>query len=121
VQFNVKMFQKEPFGLFYKGIYVNKAQLIDSVAEAVDLPKNVAGRAVDAVLDSITKALTKGEEVAVKDFATFGVKLRAARTGRNPKTGGPLEIPATTVVSFKPSKGLKNAVNGVKLTGSVSA
>lgn len=94
---------------------MNKAQLIDSVAEMVDLPKAVTGRVVEAVLDSLKNALSKGEDVALGDFATLAVKLRPARTGRNPKTGGPLEIAATNIVTFKARKGLKNAVNGVKL------
>jgi len=94
---------------------VNKTQLIDSVATAVELPKNVAGRAVEAILASITDALVKGEDVALVGFATLSVKLRAARTGRNPKTGEPLHIPASNIVTFKVGKGLKDAVNGVKL------
>jgi DNA-binding protein HU-beta len=93
---------------------VNKTQLIDSVAEAVELPKNVAGRAVDAVLASITDALARGEDVALVGFATLARKVRAARTGRNPKTGAPLHIPESNIVTFKVGKGLKDAVNGLK-------
>lgn len=88
--------------------------MVDSVAEAVALPKNVAGRAVDAVLASITDALAQGEDVALVGFATLSVKRRAARTGRNPKTGDVLHIPESNVVTFKVGKGLKDAVNSLK-------
>ncbi len=94
---------------------MNKTQLIDSVAEATELPKNVAGRAVDAVLASITNALAKGDDVTLVGSFTLAVKLRAARTGRNPKTGEPLHIPESNIVTFKVGKGLKDAVNGLKL------
>ena len=66
---------------------MNKAELVDAVANAANLSKADAGRAVDAVVNSITAALKKGEQVSVVGFGTFGVKHRAARSGRNPRTG----------------------------------
>lgn len=90
---------------------MNKAQLVDAVAEAADLPKNIATKALDAMLDNITKALAAGDIVALMGFGTFSVKERAARTGRNPKTGEPINIAATNVPGFKAGKALKDAVN----------
>jgi len=90
---------------------VNKAELIDAVAENADISKAAAARAVDTVLESITTTLKNGEQVALIGFGTFSVKDRAARTGRNPRTGEPLEIPAAKVPSFKAGKALKDAVN----------
>jgi len=90
---------------------VNKSELIDAVAASADIPKAQAGRALDAVLESVTGALTKGEQVVLVGFGTFSVKERAARTGRNPQTGDPIDIPAATIPSFKAGKALKDAVN----------
>ncbi len=90
---------------------MNKAELIDAVAENADISKAAATRAVDTVLESITATLKNGEQVALIGFGTFSVKDRAARTGRNPRTGEPLEIPAAKVPSFKAGKALKDAVN----------
>ncbi|VAX10787.1 DNA-binding protein HU-beta [hydrothermal vent metagenome] len=90
---------------------MNKAELIDAVAENADISKAAAARAVDTVLESITTTLKNGEQVALIGFGTFSVKDRAARTGRNPRTGEPLEIPAAKVPSFKAGKALKDAVN----------
>ncbi|MGE0483279.1 MAG: HU family DNA-binding protein [Gammaproteobacteria bacterium] len=90
---------------------MNKADLIDAVAEAADLSKAAATRAVDAMVDGITKALKKGDQVSVVGFGTFTVRDRAARTGRNPKTGESIEIAASRVPGFKPGKALKDAVN----------
>ena len=90
---------------------MNKAELIDAVAEGADISKAAATRAVDTVLDSITGALTKGDQVTLVGFGTFSVKDRAARTGRNPRTGEPIDIPASKVPGFKAGKALKDAVN----------
>ena len=94
-----------------KGNNVNKSELIDAIAASADIPKAAAGRALDATLDSITEALQKSESVALVGFGTFAVKERAARTGRNPQTGQPIEIAAATLPTFKPGKALKEAVN----------
>lgn len=90
---------------------MNKSELIDAITAAADLPKASASRALDAVIDSITESLTKGDPVALVGFGTFAVKERAARAGRNPQTGATIQIAAATVPSFKAGKALKDAVN----------
>jgi DNA-binding protein HU-beta len=90
---------------------MNKAELVDAVAGAANLSKADAGRAVDAVVDGITSALKRGEQVSVVGFGTFSVKHRAARSGRNPRTGETIQIAASNVPGFKAGKGLKDAVN----------
>jgi DNA-binding protein HU-beta len=90
---------------------VNKSELIDAIAASADLPKAAAGRALDAVVDSITDALKKDDSVSLVGFGTFSVKERAARTGRNPQTGEPINIAAAKIPSFKAGKALKDAVN----------
>jgi DNA-binding protein HU-beta len=90
---------------------MNKAELVDAVAGAANLSKADAGRAVDAVVESITKALKRGEQVSVVGFGTFAVKHRASRSGRNPRTGETISIAASNVPGFKAGKGLKDAVN----------
>ena len=86
-------------------------ELIDAIAASADLPKAAAGRALDAVVDSITDALKKGDQVSLVGFGTFSVKPRAARTGRNPQTGATIQISASNVPGFKAGKALKDAVN----------
>ena len=90
---------------------MNKAELIDAVAEAADLSKASAARAVDAVTESIGGALRKDEQVAIVGFGTFSVRKRAARSGRNPRTGETIHIKASNVPGFKPGKALKDVVN----------
>ena len=90
---------------------MNKGELIEAVASAADLSKADAGRAVDAVIDSVTGALRRGDQVSVVGFGTFTVKHRAARVGRNPRTGETIQISASNVPGFKAGKALKDAVN----------
>lgn len=90
---------------------MNKAELIDSVAAAADISKSDATHAVEAVFDAITGALKGGNAVTVVGFGTFSVSERAARTGRNPRTGESISIAASRVPKFKAGKGLKDAVN----------
>ena len=90
---------------------MNKSELIDSIAESAEIPKAVAGRALDAMIESVTGALQNGEQVVLIGFGTFSVKDRAARTGRNPQTGDPIQIAAAKIPSFKAGKALKGAVN----------
>lgn len=90
---------------------MNKGELIDAVAASASLSKSDAGDAVDGVFDAITNALRGGDSVSLVGFGTFSVKRRAARTGRNPRTGEPIEIKASNVPGFKAGKGLKDAVN----------
>ncbi len=90
---------------------MNKSELIEAVADSADLSKASASRAVDAVLESVTDALRDGDQVTLVGFGTFSVRDRAARTGRNPRTGESIEIPASKVPGFKPGKALKDAIN----------
>lgn len=90
---------------------MNKAQLIDAVADATDLSKASAGRAVECVLELITSSLKSGDAVTLVGFGTFTTRSRAARAGRNPRTGATIQIPASTLPVFKPGKALKDAVN----------
>ena len=90
---------------------MNKQDLIDSVAKSADLSKASAGRAVDAAISSIRGALKKGQTVSLVGFGTFSVGKRAARTGRNPRTGESIAIPASKNPKFKAGKGLKDTVN----------
>ena len=91
---------------------MNKSELIEKVAASADIPKAVAGRALDAVVESITEAWKEGDSVVLVGFGTFAVKERAARTGRNPQTGAEIQIAAAKVPGFKAGKALKDAVNG---------
>lgn len=90
---------------------MNKTDLVERVSESADLSKADAARAVDAVISSITSALKSGDSVTVVGFGTFQVRARAARTGRNPKTGDAIKIEASKNPSFKAGKALKDAVN----------
>ncbi len=90
---------------------MNKAELIEAVSTQTSLQKADATRAVEAVFDSITSALKSGDTVALLGFGTFVVKARAARAGRNPRTGETIEIAASNVPGFKAGKALKDAVN----------
>lgn len=89
---------------------MNKSELIDAIASSAELTKADAGRALDATIAAITDSLKAGDAVALVGFGTFSVKVRAARTGRNPKTGEAIDIPASKVPDFKAGKGLKDAV-----------
>lgn len=90
---------------------MNKSELIDAIAESADLSKASATRALDAVIDTVAGSLKAGDQVVLVGFGTFSVKDRAARTGRNPQTGAPIEIAAARIPSFKAGKALKDAVN----------
>ncbi len=90
---------------------MNKSDLVESIAAKADLSKGQAGDALDAVIATITKALKRGDSVSLVGFGTFAVKQRAARTGRNPRTGEAIQIKASKMPSFKAGKGLKDAVN----------
>ena len=90
---------------------MNKGELIDAVSGRTGLGKAEATRAVDAVLEAIESALKSGDNVALVGFGTFAVKSRAARSGRNPRTGEMIEIAASRTPTFKAGKALKDAVN----------
>ena len=90
---------------------MNKSELINAVANSSDISKAAASKAVDAVLNSITDALKSGDQVTLIGFGTFTVRERAARTGRDPRSGNPIDIKASKIPSFKAGKALKDAVN----------
>lgn len=93
---------------------MNKQDLVAKVADAADLPKTKAAAAVEAVVDAIKGSLKQGDAVRLVGFGTFSVADRAATTGRNPRTGEPIKIPASKQPKFKAGKDLKEAVNKKK-------
>ena len=90
---------------------MNKSQLVEHIAQTADLSKAQADNALKAMLEGISEALASGDEVAFIGFGTFKVSERAARTGRNPKTGEEIQIAASKNPTFKAGKALKDAVN----------
>ena len=90
---------------------MNKSELIDHVATSADLSKAAASRALDAIIGAVKTTLKKNGTVTLVGFGTFSVGKRAARTGRNPRTGDAIKIKAAKVPKFKPGKALKDAVN----------
>ena len=88
-----------------------KAELIEAIADAADLTKADAGRALDGLVAAVTNALKKGDTVSLVGFGSFQVKERASRQGRNPQTGKTITIAAAKIPSFKAGKALKDAVN----------
>ncbi len=90
---------------------MNKTQLVEKIAADADLSKASAGRALDAIIDAVGETLQSGDQVSLIGFGTFSVRTRAARTGRNPKTGDEIQIAEAKVPAFKPGKALKDACN----------
>jgi len=90
---------------------VNKTELIDFVAADADIPKAVAARALESTISAVTLTLKKGGSVSLIGFGTFAVGKRAARVGRNPRTGASIKIKAAKVPKFRPGKALKDALN----------
>ena len=90
---------------------MNKNDLVGAVADASGLTKSDATKAIEGVFEAITGALKKGDEVRLVGFGTFSTVKRKASTGRNPRTGEPMTIKASTAPKFKAGKGLKDAVN----------
>jgi len=93
---------------------MNKSELIDVAAAEADISKAAAGRALDAILDAVVKAVATGDSVTLVGFGAFKSAKRAARTGRNPQTGKEIKIAATTVPRFTAGAGFKAAVAGKK-------
>ena len=91
---------------------MNKQELIGQVADNTGLGRGDASKAVEAVFDSISSALKRGDEVRLVGFGTFSCSQRKASTGRNPRTGEPMQIRESTQPKFKPGKGLKDSGNG---------
>ena len=90
---------------------MNKSELIDAIASSADISKAKAALAVDGMTSAVTNALSSGNQVALVGFGTFSVRDRAARTGRNPRTGEEIAIAAAKIPAFKAGKALKDAVN----------
>ena len=90
---------------------MNKSELIDQIAKSADISKAAAGRALDATVASVKTSLKKGGMVTLVGFGTFYVGKRAARTGRNPRTGTAIKIKAAKVPKFRAGKALKDALN----------
>ncbi|GMR08347.1 MAG: HU family DNA-binding protein [Gammaproteobacteria bacterium] len=90
---------------------MNKAELIDVIAEAADISKAAASRALEATIGSVISTLQNGDSVTISGFGTFNVRDRAARTGRNPRTGEAIQIRASKAPGFKAGKAFKDALN----------
>ena len=90
---------------------MNKADLIDQIAQAAEISKSAAERAVDAMIGAVKSSLRKDEMVTLVGFGTFYAGKRAARTGRNPRTGAEIRIKSAKVPKFRAGKALKDAVN----------
>ena len=95
---------------------MNKSELIEALATKTEVSKAAAGKSIDALLEIITASVAKGNDVALIGFGTFKASKRAARTGKNPKTGEALKIAATTVPAFKPGKAFKEKKAAKKAT-----
>lgn len=89
---------------------MTKAELVDVVASGASISKAAATKAIDSLINGITKALKKGDKVTLVGFGTFSVRKRKARTGRNPRTGKEIKIPAAKAPKFTPGKALKQAI-----------
>ena len=90
---------------------MNKTELIDHIAKQADISKAAAGRALEAIVGGIRSSLRKGNSVTLVGFGTFTVGKRAARTGRNPRTGDSIKIKAARVPKFRPGKALQESLN----------
>jgi DNA-binding protein HU-beta len=104
----------QDFLLFHhrlKGAYMNKSELIEQVARSAEISKAAAGRSLDATFAAVKASLKTGGMVTLVGFGTFYVGKRAARSGRNPRTGAAIKIKAARVPKFRAGKGLKDAVN----------
>jgi DNA-binding protein HU-beta len=93
---------------------VNKSELIEHIAKQADISKAAAGRSLEALIGAVKTTLKKGGSVTITGFGTFTAPKRAARTGRNPRTGDAIKIKSAKVPKFRPGKALKDGLNGVK-------
>ncbi len=91
---------------------MTKADLIDDVARAIEMTRKDSEVVVEAILDGIVRSLRAGDKIEIRGFGSFRTRHRSARTGRNPKTGTRVDVPAKKIPYFKPSKELKDLVNG---------
>ena len=100
---------------------MTKADLIKDVAQAVEMSGKEAEDIVDTIFENIVKSLQSGDKIEIRGFGSFRTRQRNARVGRNPKTGARVDVPAKKIPFFKPSKELKDLVNGVQHTERPSA
>jgi DNA-binding protein HU-beta len=99
------------FKIFFRGVKVNKTELIEHIAKHADISKAAATRALESTITAVKTTLKKGGSVSLVGFGTFAVGKRAARIGRNPRTGASIKIKAAKVPKFRPGKALKDALN----------
>ena len=97
---------------------MTKADLIEEVSRAVEMSRKDSEVIVETVFDSIVKTLRSGDKIEIRGFGSFRTRERKSRVGRNPKTGARVEVPAKKIPFFKPSKELKDVVNGTEAAGS---
>jgi DNA-binding protein HU-beta len=90
---------------------MNRSELIDAASQASGLSKSQTTKVLDSIIENISDAVQKGDKVSLSGFGTFERRERAARTGRNPQTGEPLQVAASKAPAFKPAKAFKDAVN----------
>jgi DNA-binding protein HU-beta len=95
----------------YEGLLVNKTELIEHISKNADMSKAAATRALESMIGAVKTTLKKGNSVSLVGFGTFAVGKRAARSGRNPRTGATIKIKAAKVPKFRPGKALKDALN----------
>jgi DNA-binding protein HU-beta len=106
-----RSFQRYQINFINEGILVNKTELIEHIAKNADISKAAATRALESTINAVKTTLKKGGSVSLVGFGTFAVGKRAARTGRNPRTGDAIKIKAAKVPKFRPGKALKDALN----------
>jgi integration host factor subunit beta len=93
---------------------MTKAELVEEVSRAIEVTRKDSEVVVETIFDSIVKALRNGDKIEIRGFGSFRTRKRQSRIGRNPKTGARVDVPAKTIPYFKPSKELKDLVNGIK-------
>lgn len=106
-----------PAALEHKDHTITKADLVEEVARTTELPRKESEAAVETIFDSIISALQADDKIEIRGFGSFRTRERRGRTGRNPKTGAKVEVPAKKIPFFKPSKELKDYVNNQRTTG----
>lgn len=99
---------------------MTKADLIEDVSRAVEMSRKESEIIIETVIDSIVNSLRAGDKIEIRGFGSFRTRQRKSRTGRNPKTGASVHVPAKKIPYFKPSKELKDLVNGAEATGASS-
>lgn len=104
-----------------KAVSMTKAELIEEVSRVVEMTRKDSEVIVEAIFDSVVRALRTGDKIEIRGFGSFRTRQRQPRVGRNPKTGARVEVPAKRIPYFKPSKELKDLVNGEDQTATPAA